>query len=89
MKLLGGQKKSAPFWTFEYYQAFFDIETHHVRLLFFITVTVCIIGQNASKQLQLEFDYNCTYLLHVLGKGEDHWIDVAVAWEELYSSLST
>ncbi|XP_004086748.1 protein YIPF1 [Oryzias latipes] len=30
-ELLSGQKKSAPFWTFEYYQKFFDIETHHVR----------------------------------------------------------
>ncbi|XP_036940632.1 protein YIPF1 [Acanthopagrus latus] len=30
-ELLSGQKKSAPFWTFEYYQQFFDIETHHVR----------------------------------------------------------
>uniref|UniRef100_A0A3Q3XQN9 Protein YIPF n=1 Tax=Mola mola TaxID=94237 RepID=A0A3Q3XQN9_MOLML len=25
------QKKNAPFWTFEYYQRFFDIETHHVK----------------------------------------------------------
>uniref|UniRef100_A0A3Q2QJ53 Protein YIPF n=1 Tax=Fundulus heteroclitus TaxID=8078 RepID=A0A3Q2QJ53_FUNHE len=30
-ELLSGQKKSAPFWTFEYYQRFFDIETHHVK----------------------------------------------------------
>ncbi len=30
LKLLSGQKKSAPFWTFEYYQRFFDVETHHV-----------------------------------------------------------
>ncbi|XP_042354436.1 protein YIPF1 [Plectropomus leopardus] len=30
-ELLSGQKKSVPFWTFEYYQRFFDIETHHVR----------------------------------------------------------
>lgn len=30
-ELLSGQKKSAPFWTFEYYQKFFDIETHHVK----------------------------------------------------------
>lgn len=30
-ELLSGQKKSAPFWTFEYYQTFFDIETHHVK----------------------------------------------------------
>ncbi|KAM9322563.1 protein YIPF1 [Pholidichthys leucotaenia] len=30
-KLLSGQKKSTPFWTFEYYQRFFDIETHHVK----------------------------------------------------------
>uniref|UniRef100_A0A3P9P5J8 Protein YIPF n=1 Tax=Poecilia reticulata TaxID=8081 RepID=A0A3P9P5J8_POERE len=30
-KLLSGQKKNAPFWTFEYYQKFFDIETHHVK----------------------------------------------------------
>ncbi|XP_041698874.1 protein YIPF1 [Coregonus clupeaformis] len=30
-ELLSGQKKSAPFWTFEYYQTFFDVETHQVR----------------------------------------------------------
>lgn len=30
-ELLSGQKKSIPFWTFEYYQQFFDIETHHVK----------------------------------------------------------
>lgn len=30
-KLLSGQKKSAAFWTFEYYQKFFDIDTFHVK----------------------------------------------------------
>ncbi|XP_054914388.1 protein YIPF1 [Poeciliopsis prolifica] len=30
-ELLSGKKKNAPFWTFEYYQKFFDIETHHVK----------------------------------------------------------
>ncbi|XP_029929618.1 protein YIPF1 [Myripristis murdjan] len=30
-ELLSGQKKNAPFWTFEYYQTFFDVETHHVK----------------------------------------------------------
>ncbi|XP_041849010.1 protein YIPF1 [Melanotaenia boesemani] len=30
-ELLPGQKKNAPFWTFEYYQRFFDVETHHVK----------------------------------------------------------
>ncbi|XP_071387487.1 protein YIPF1 [Centroberyx affinis] len=30
-EILSGQKKSAPFWTFEYYQTFFDVETHHVK----------------------------------------------------------
>ncbi|XP_040910842.1 protein YIPF1 [Toxotes jaculatrix] len=30
-ELLSGQKKSVPFWTFEYYQRFFDVETHHVK----------------------------------------------------------
>uniref|UniRef100_A0A4W6EZS9 Protein YIPF n=1 Tax=Lates calcarifer TaxID=8187 RepID=A0A4W6EZS9_LATCA len=30
-ELLSGQQKSVPFWTFEYYQRFFDIETHHVK----------------------------------------------------------
>uniref|UniRef100_A0A3Q3K5W3 Protein YIPF n=1 Tax=Monopterus albus TaxID=43700 RepID=A0A3Q3K5W3_MONAL len=30
-ELLSGQKESPPFWTFEYYQRFFDIETHHVK----------------------------------------------------------
>nr|XP_046263575.1 protein YIPF1 [Scatophagus argus]XP_046263576.1 protein YIPF1 [Scatophagus argus]XP_046263577.1 protein YIPF1 [Scatophagus argus]XP_046263578.1 protein YIPF1 [Scatophagus argus] len=30
-ELLSGEKKSVPFWTFEYYQRFFDIETHHVK----------------------------------------------------------
>lgn len=30
-ELLSGQKKTAPFWTFEYYQTFFDVETHQVK----------------------------------------------------------
>ncbi|XP_029380930.1 protein YIPF1 [Echeneis naucrates] len=30
-ELLSGQKKSVPFWSFEYYQQFFDVETHHVK----------------------------------------------------------
>lgn len=30
-ELLSGQQKNVPFWTFEYYQRFFDIETHHVK----------------------------------------------------------
>lgn len=30
-ELLGGPKKNAPFWTFEYYQTFFDVETHQVK----------------------------------------------------------
>uniref|UniRef100_W5M5M0 Protein YIPF n=1 Tax=Lepisosteus oculatus TaxID=7918 RepID=W5M5M0_LEPOC len=29
-ELLAGQKKSAPFWTFEYYQTFFDVDTDQV-----------------------------------------------------------
>uniref|UniRef100_F6UG43 Protein YIPF n=1 Tax=Ornithorhynchus anatinus TaxID=9258 RepID=F6UG43_ORNAN len=29
-QLLAGQKKSAPFWTFEYYQTFFDVDTYQV-----------------------------------------------------------
>ncbi|KAM4721234.1 protein YIPF1 [Rhinophrynus dorsalis] len=29
-ELLAGQKKSAPFWTFDYYQTFFDIDTYQV-----------------------------------------------------------
>ncbi|XP_068262718.1 protein YIPF1 isoform X2 [Nyctibius grandis] len=29
-ELLAGQKKSAPFWTFEYYQMFFDVDTYQV-----------------------------------------------------------
>ncbi|XP_077309424.1 protein YIPF1 isoform X4 [Lithobates pipiens] len=29
-KLLAGQKKLAPFWTFEYYQTFFDVDTYQV-----------------------------------------------------------
>jgi len=34
-ELLAGEKKNLPFWTFEYYQAFFDVDTQHVttRLL--------------------------------------------------------
>ncbi|XP_063795693.1 protein YIPF1 isoform X2 [Pseudophryne corroboree] len=28
--LLAGQKKTAPFWTFEYYQTFFDVDTYQV-----------------------------------------------------------
>ncbi|KAL6471662.1 hypothetical protein MHYP_G00203120 [Metynnis hypsauchen] len=30
-KLLSGQKKNAPFWTFEYYQTFFDVDTSQVK----------------------------------------------------------
>ncbi|KAM9845112.1 protein YIPF1 isoform 1-T2 [Aulostomus maculatus] len=30
-ELLSGQRRSTPFWTFEYYQKFFDVETHHVK----------------------------------------------------------
>ncbi|XP_006149429.1 protein YIPF1 isoform X3 [Tupaia chinensis] len=30
LKLLAGQKKSSPFWTFEYYQTFFDVDTYQV-----------------------------------------------------------
>lgn len=30
-QLLSGPKENAPFWTFEYYQKFFDVETHHVK----------------------------------------------------------
>lgn len=30
-KLLSGQKKDAAFWTFEYYQKFFDVDTYHVK----------------------------------------------------------
>ncbi|XP_066547773.1 protein YIPF1 [Amia ocellicauda] len=29
-ELLAGQKKSIPFWTFEYYQTFFDVDTYQV-----------------------------------------------------------
>ncbi|KAM4642825.1 protein YIPF1 isoform 1-T3 [Discoglossus pictus] len=29
-ELLAGQKKFAPFWTFEYYQTFFDVDTYQV-----------------------------------------------------------
>ncbi|CAJ0947208.1 unnamed protein product [Ranitomeya imitator] len=29
-ELLAGQKKVAPFWTFEYYQTFFDVDTYQV-----------------------------------------------------------
>ncbi|XP_019645698.1 PREDICTED: protein YIPF1-like [Branchiostoma belcheri] len=29
-ELLGGQKKQSPFWTFEYYQDFFDVDTYQV-----------------------------------------------------------
>ncbi|MEE6495600.1 hypothetical protein FKM82_002093 [Ascaphus truei] len=29
-ELLAGQKKSAPFWTFDYYQTFFDVDTYQV-----------------------------------------------------------
>ncbi|XP_053549416.1 protein YIPF1 [Bombina bombina] len=29
-ELLAGQKKLAPFWTFEYYQTFFDVDTYQV-----------------------------------------------------------
>ncbi|KAM3605259.1 uncharacterized protein V6R79_023175 [Siganus canaliculatus] len=30
-ELLSEQNKSVPFWAFEYYQRFFDVETHHVK----------------------------------------------------------
>lgn len=30
-KLLSGERKSAPFWTFEYYQTLFDVDTHQVK----------------------------------------------------------
>uniref|UniRef100_A0A8C2KVH9 Protein YIPF n=1 Tax=Cyprinus carpio TaxID=7962 RepID=A0A8C2KVH9_CYPCA len=30
-ELLSGQKKSAPFWTFEYYQMLFDVDSHQVK----------------------------------------------------------
>lgn len=33
IQLLAGQKKSAPFWTFEYYQTFFDVDTYQVSTL--------------------------------------------------------
>ncbi|KAG8534895.1 hypothetical protein GDO81_030006, partial [Engystomops pustulosus] len=29
-ELLRGQRKVAPFWTFEYYQTFFDVDTYQV-----------------------------------------------------------
>ncbi|XP_072505623.1 protein YIPF1 isoform X2 [Notamacropus eugenii] len=29
-ELLAGQKRSSPFWTFEYYQTFFDVDTYQV-----------------------------------------------------------
>ncbi len=31
LQLLAGQKKAPSFWTFEYYQAFFDVDTNQVR----------------------------------------------------------
>lgn len=31
VQLLAGQKKSAPFWTFDYYQTFFDVDTYQVN----------------------------------------------------------
>lgn len=33
IQLLAGQKKSAPFWTFDYYQTFFDVDTYQVNTL--------------------------------------------------------
>ncbi|XP_051555824.1 protein YIPF1-like [Myxocyprinus asiaticus] len=30
-ELLSGQRKSAPFWTFEFYQTLFDVDTHQVK----------------------------------------------------------
>ena len=32
LKLLAGQKKQPSFWTFEYYQKFFDVDTKQVLL---------------------------------------------------------
>lgn len=38
IQLLAGQKKSAPFWTFDYYQTFFDVDTYQVNSPFQRTV---------------------------------------------------
>lgn len=38
VQLLAGQKKSAPFWTFEYYQTFFDVDTYQVNTPLWRTV---------------------------------------------------
>lgn len=32
-QLLSGEKKSAPFWTFEFYQRLFDVDSHQVSQL--------------------------------------------------------
>lgn len=53
LKLLSGQKKSPPFWTFEYYQNFFDIETHHVMHFIFkcyFTFSCAILGASLTQQ---------------------------------------
>lgn len=80
LKLLSGQKKSAPFWTFEYYQQFFDIETHHVIFLYLILIL---------KQCE---NFSCNMFVRVLnsflsGEGENHWLNGAVAQKELHSCL--
>jgi len=33
-QLLSGEKKSAPFWTFEFYQTLFDVDSHQVSQLY-------------------------------------------------------
>lgn len=60
LQLLSGQKKSIPFWTFEYYQQFFDIETHHViffNLLKFLPQFVILerVHQNKGSSHWLQY----------------------------------
>lgn len=77
MQLLSGQRQNAPFWTFEYYQKFFDIETHHVMKLDILTRSLYLKPQHNEANMS-----NCPS-----GEGKNHWILAAVAWKELYSGL--
>lgn len=40
-QLLAGQKKSSPFWTFEFYQTFFDVDTYQVRKCLSLPYNIC------------------------------------------------
>uniref|UniRef100_A0A8C5KB11 Protein YIPF n=1 Tax=Jaculus jaculus TaxID=51337 RepID=A0A8C5KB11_JACJA len=50
-ELLAGQKKSSPFWTFEYYQTFFDVDTYQPFWICATLVFAIAISGNLSNFL--------------------------------------